>query len=414
MRKLLIGLAGGLTLGYAILRARDALRDLRSPAQAVVQDASAYGRARRGLLLVGIARSSAALAWSAFAAGPWLRRRGGPRDSRTRRVTLAVGATVLSFFMDLPADYVDDHVLERRFGLSKQSANAWFADRVKALAVMLVAAVVLLELFVALAQRAPRRWPLIATLFAGPLLVVANLIVPALILPLFNTFEPLRGPLEERLRALATRYGVGDAQILKVDMSRQTEKANAYVTGLFGTHRIVIGDTLLDSFDDDAVEFVVAHELGHYVHRDVWRSVAVGTLASGFMLYVAGALARRGADEPPGNVDALARLLFYANVIGLALGPPLAALSRSREWAADRFAVEATATPAAGVRAFTRLRERNLAEDEQPRWMELLFSSHPSLGARIRVLAAADALSAGPSGPAKDSETRPPATTTDN
>jgi STE24 endopeptidase len=413
MRKLLLGLAGGLTLGYAIIRARDALSDLRNPAEPVEQDAGAYGRARRRLMLVGIVRASAALAWTAFAAGPWLRQRGGARDGRLRRVALAVAGTLLAFAIDLPADYVDDHVLERRYGLSKQSGGAWLADRVKGLGVMLVATVVLLELFVALAQRAPRRWPLIATLFTGPLLVVANLIVPSLILPLFNTFEPLRGPLEERLRALATRYGVGDAHILKVDMSRQTEKANAYVTGLFGTHRIVVGDTLLESFDDDAIEFVVAHELGHYVHRDVWRSVAIGTLASGFMLYVAGGLARRGTDEPPGNVDALARLLFYANVVGLALGPPLAALSRSREWAADRFAVEATSMPAAGVRAFTRLRERNLAEDEQPRWMELLFSSHPSLGARIRALAAADALSAA-SGSAKDSETRPPAATTDS
>jgi STE24 endopeptidase len=171
---------------------------------------------------------------------------------------------------------------------------------------------------------------------------------------------------------------------------------------------------LLASCGDDEIEFVVAHELGHYVHRDVWRSVAVGTVASGLMLFVAGGLARRAPDEPPGNLDALARLFFYANVVGLALGPPLAALSRSREWAADRFAVAATAEPEAGARAFTRLRERNLAEDEQPRWMELLFSSHPSLGARIRALRAAGALSRAPSGWVTGSERRPPATSPDS
>jgi STE24 endopeptidase len=415
MRKFLIGLAGGLTLGYAITRGCDALLDLRSPAKAVDPDARAYGRTRRRLMLVGIVRTSAALAWTAFAVGPWLRSHGGSHDGLKRRVLWVVAGTLLSFVIDLPADYVDDHVLERRFGLSKQSANAWFADRIKALAVMLFAAVVLLELFVALARRAPRRWPLIATLCIGPLLVVANLIVPALILPLFNTFEPLTGPLEQRLRALAERYGVGDARILTVDMSRQTEKANAYVTGLLGMHRIVIGDTLLASFGDDEIEFVVAHELGHYVHRDVWRSVAVGTLASGLMLFVAGALARRAPDEPPGNLDALARLFFYVNVVGLALGPPLAALSRSREWAADRFAVGATAEPEAGARAFTRLRERNLAEDEQPRWMELLFSSHPSLGARIRALRAESVTpKATGSASATGSERRPQATSPDS
>ena len=104
-----------------------------------------------------------------------------------------------------------------------------------------------------------------------PLFVLANLIVPVYILPLFNKFEPLTGPLEVRLRALATRFGVGDAEILRMDMSRQTKKANAFVAGIGSTHRIVLGDTLIDKFEPDEIEFVVAHELGHYVTRDTWR-----------------------------------------------------------------------------------------------------------------------------------------------
>ncbi len=386
MRKFSIGLAGGFVLGYAALRAYDAWLDLRAPGGPIAKDARTYGRTRRALMLAGIARSTAALAWTAFAVAPALRSRSSRPDDRATRLTWIALGTLASFVLDLPADYVEDHVLERRYGLSKQTAGAWLADRLKALGVVVVASLLLLEGFVAVARRAPRRWPLLVTLLVGPLLVLANLIVPALIMPLFNRFEPLEGSLERRLRALAERYGVGDAQILRVDMSRQTEKANAYVTGLFGTHRIVLGDTLLGSFNEDEIEFVVAHELGHYVHRDVWRSVATGTLAAGAMLFAARRLARRGAAEPPGNVDALARFFFYANMAGLALGPAVAALSRSREWAADRFAVEATGAPSAGARAFARLRERNLAEDEQPRWMTLLFASHPSLGARIRAL----------------------------
>ena len=130
----------------------------------------------------------------------------------------------------------------------------------------------------------------------------------------------------------------------------------------------------------------VAHELGHYVHRDTWRSVAVGTVASGVLLVAAGALAAPDPEESLGDPPSLARFLFFANAIGLALGPALAAVSRSREWAAEVFAVEATAAPAAGASAFGRLRDRNLAEDEQPLWMEVLFSSHPSLRARIAAL----------------------------
>jgi Zn-dependent protease with chaperone function len=388
MRSRLVGFAAGFTLGYAALRAYDAWTQARSPQAQVVRDPRAYGRARRALMLAGIARSTAMLGWTAFALAPAaIRGRRNPR-ARGLRVGMTALAIVASAILETPADYLEGHVLERRYGLSKQSAADWLRERVKSVGVALVAGPLLVELLAAVAARAPRRWPWLATALAGPLLVLANLVVPTFVMPLFNRFEPLKGDLEHKLRALAGRYGVGDAQILRVDMSRQTEKANAYVTGLLGTHRIVIGDTLLEHFDDDEIEFVVAHELGHYVHGDVWRSVALGTGASAVLLFGAGALSSHDGEQSLANVATLARFLFFADAIGLLLGPALAAVSRSREWAADRFAVSATHAPEAGVRAFGRLRERNLAEDEQPLWMEVLFSSHPSLLARIRALEA--------------------------
>jgi STE24 endopeptidase len=218
-------------------------------------------------------------------------------------------------------------------------------------------------------------------------------------MPLFNRFEPLGGELEERLRTLARRYDVGDAQILRVDMSKQTEKANAYVTGLFGTHRIVVGDTLLANFTGDEIEFVVAHELGHYVQHDIWRSVGYGTAAMAATAFIARALAQRAAaGDSQTSVAGLLRLYFFASAAGIVMGPALAAASRSREWAADRFAIDATRRPEWGAAAFTRLRDRNLAEDEQPQWMELLFSSHPSLRARIGALESASAPISGTTG----------------
>lgn len=390
MRRFLIGLAGGFTLGYIAIRAYDALLDLDQTVGQASKDARAYGRVRRALMLSGIARSTATLGWVAFAVAPELRRGRTRPEGRVERMAWIALAAVGTSLFELPVDYVEDHVLERRYELSKQSAPAWAVERAKAVGVTLAITLPLVELLVAVARHAPRNWPLLGTMGTAPLLVLANLVAPTFIMPLFNTFEPLTGSLEERLRSLAFRYGVGDAQILRVDMSRQTEKANAYVTGLFGTHRIVVGDTLLGHFADDEIEFVVAHELGHYVNRDVWRSVALGTAAAGIVLFGARALSSRGSREAPmTSLEGLARFMFYANAIGLALGPATAAFSRSREWAADHFALAATSAPEAGAAAFTRLRDRNLSEDEQPRWMELLFSSHPSLRARIGALEAA-------------------------
>ncbi len=207
-------------------------------------------------------------------------------------------------------------------------------------------------------------------------------------MPLFNRYEPVTGDLERRIRALAARYGVGDASILRFDMSRQTKKANAFVTGVLGTERIALGDTLVEAFEDDETLFVVAHELGHYVRRDPWLGIAVGTGAIAVTLLFADAALRRTTQRGLTSAAQGARLMFYATLVQLALMPLANAVSRAMERRADRFALAATGDRDAGMRAFRRLGEQNLAEFEPPRWAELLFASHPSLASRIRALEA--------------------------
>jgi Zn-dependent protease with chaperone function len=385
MRRLIIGAAGGFALGYVTTRALEAIGDLRRPQPALPADAKGYGRLRRRLMLAGIARSLAEL--GAVAYGPASSALAPPPEGepRARRLRLLAGGMLLSALLDLPSSYVEGHVLERRYGLSKQSARDWALDQVKSAAVSTAISLPLIELLATAIGKAPRTWPLLATAGATPLLILANVLMPNLIAPLFNTFEPLDGPLEVKIRELAGRYGAGDAKILRVDMSRQTEKANAYVTGLFGSKRIVMGDTLLRDFAEDETLFVVAHELGHYVSRDVWRSVAAGTGAAGFIFFGARALAGRDGT-PLGSTLGLARTFFAASFLTLLAGPVMAAYSRSRERAADVFALAATGAARSGAAAFKRLRDKNMAEDEQPRWMELLFASHPSLKSRIERL----------------------------
>jgi STE24 endopeptidase len=385
MRRFLLGFAGGFVLGYTAVRTFEALRDLRAPRGALEQNPREYGAQRRALMVAGIARSAAGLAVAAFDLAPRLQSTSEHR--RLRRMALLTTSMIASSVLDLPIDYAEGHVLERRYALTQQTAPSWLADHAKQLGVTIVILMPLVELLCWVIDRAPRLWTLIAAAGVAPLLILANLVAPTYIAPLFNEFEPLEGALTDRLRALAGRYGVGDAAILRMNMSRQTTKANAYVTGLFGTHRIVIGDTLLGDFTDDEVTFVVAHELGHYVSRDTWRLIALGTVTAGATLFISRTLAER-PDSPLSSVAGLARLLFWGTVTSLVLLPITTAAARNRERAADRFAISATGDPVSGVAAFERLREKNLAEDEQPRWMEVIFSTHPSLRSRIERLRA--------------------------
>jgi STE24 endopeptidase len=387
MRRFLIGVAAGCVVGYAFVRTREALAEITAPPPALEADSVAYGRLRRSLMLGGMVRSLATLAATAYAVAPSLDSGPAVRESRARRVALVAAYLAGTSILDLPADYVEGLAFERRYGLTKQSDRAWAIERAKGFGLSLVIAVPLVEVLAFAIEKLPRTWPFVATAGSFPLLILANVIVPVYVAPLFNTFTPIDGAFAERIRALAGRFGAGDATLLRVDMSKQTEKANAYVTGLLGTKRIVIGDTLLDRFEPDETIFVVAHELGHYVKGDVWRGVALGTIAAAFVFFGGRALAER-PGRPLASAAGLARLFFAMSLLGTIAGPPLSAFSRSREREADTFALEATKDGPSGAAAFTRLRERNLAEDEQPKWMELLFSSHPSLRSRIERLRA--------------------------
>ena len=388
MRRFLIGLATGIVAGHTLVRAGEATAALRRPASQLEPDPKAYGGLRRALMLAGIGRSLAMLGAVAYGAGPLVEGPPGAAPSRARRLALVAAGLLGSALAELPGDYVEGIALERRYGLSKQTDRAWIADRGKSLGLTLALGLPLIELLATAVERAPRTWPLVATAGSFPLLVLANVVVPTFVAPLFNKFEPIEGDFAGRIRELASRYGAGDATLLRVDMSRQTEKANAYVTGLFGTKRIVIGDTLLDRFEPGETMFVVAHELGHFVRGDVWRGVALGTVASATVFFGGRRIAQR-SGESLATASGLARLFFGMSLLSTLVGPALAAFSRSRERAADTFAMEATGDGGAGAAAFARLRERNLAEDEQPRWMELLFCSHPSLRSRIERLQAA-------------------------
>jgi STE24 endopeptidase len=387
MRKAAVGAATGFVLGYAATRTVQVLRDLRRPYPARARrDPKRYAAEQRALMLAGVARGVAGMATTAFLLADPLDRALRPLPRPLRAPAFALAALALDSLQDLGTEYVEGHVRERSYGTSDQSARGWLADRAKGFAVGAVVIAVLVELGDAVVVRAPRRWPAIAIAATPPLLAFATIVAPTFVMPLFNTYEPVTGELERRIRELAARYGAGNASILRFDMSRQTKKANAFVTGVLGTERIALGDTLVSAFPTDETLFVVAHELGHYVRRDPWLGIALGTGMLAVTLLAADALLRRTTRRGLDSAAQGARLAFYATLVQLALLPLGNATSRAMERRADRFALAATGDPAAGVRAFRRLGEQNLADPEPPRWAELLFASHPPLASRIRDL----------------------------
>lgn len=293
----------------------------------------------------------------------------------------------------LPLAYYAGYVVEKRYGLSNQSRAGWATEHAKGLVLSAAVNTPAMTAFYALVRRFPRQWWLVASGITVPLSVLAAGLFPVLIAPMFNHYEPIGNPeLEKRVRGMAEREGVRVSQVLRVDMSRQTSKANAFFSGIGATRRIVLADTLLSRFTAEEVETVVAHELAHQVHRDTWKLIGlsgVATFCGAYALHrafpwVVRRTSARTGVAALGHAASLPVVELVAGVLGLAAMPLANAFVRRIERQADAYAVRLTGQPLVFISAMRKLQQTNLADPDPPAIVRLLLHSHPSIGERIR------------------------------
>ena len=292
--------------------------------------------------------------------------------------------------INLPLSYYSGFVLPHRFGQSNQTLKDWVIDQLKGLAVGAPIGLLLLELLYLALRVTGSLWWLWAAIGMLIFTVLLSNLAPILIMPLFNKYIPLgdeHKELAERLLDLARRANTKVKGVFKFDMSKRTKAANAALTGIGNTRRIVLGDTLINEFSTDEIETVLAHELGHHVHKDIPFLIAFGTLSTTLSLYIA-SLALNWAIRyfgftGPADVAAFPALGLIFGAYGLITMPIDNAISRWRERMADDYALQATGKREAFASAFTRLANQNLGEVDPEKWVVFLFYSHPPLGERI-------------------------------
>src|SRR5690348_1433112 len=182
---------------------------------------------------------------------------------------------VISKVLSIGLDYYG-FSLERSFKLSNQKFGAWAWDEVKGFLVGLVLGGIVVELLYLTIRQWPQHWWLLAwALFMGLFVMLAQL-APVVLFPIFYKFEPLENEeLKRRLVVLSERAGTRVRGVYKWNLSEKTKKANAALTGLGSTRRIILADTLLDHYSDDEIEAVLAHELGHHVHKHILKAILV-------------------------------------------------------------------------------------------------------------------------------------------
>jgi STE24 endopeptidase len=280
--------------------------------------------------------------------------------------------------------------LEHNYHLSNQKLGSWLWDQVKGFLVsVILAAIVAVVLYSILREYALHWWLLSWAVFLGLFVLMAQ-IAPVVLFPIFYKFEPLQNEdLKARLVRLSERAGTRVRGVYKWNLSEKSNKANAALTGLGSTRRIILADTLLDNYSPEEIEAVLAHELGHHVHRHILKSIGVQAIVTlvgfwGANLVLHVAVDRWHMFETLSDFANMPLLILVATLLSLLLMPALNAYSRFNERQADRYAFRSISTVTPFISSMNKLASQNLAERTPSKLVEWLFHSHPSISRRVQ------------------------------
>ena len=325
----------------------------------------------------GVQRLSTSLGAVFDAAGLW------------HGVALVVSVIVLLSLLELPVAAWRTFVIEARFGFNRQTPALFLADLARQAAVGALLGIPLLAAVLWLmARMGPTWWLYVWMTWVGfNLLVLA--IYPSVIAPLFNQFTPLSDTaLAARINGLLARCGFRASGLFVMDGSKRSSHGNAYFTGFGAAKRIVFFDTLLARLTPAEIEAVLAHELGHFRRRHVWKRVALMFAASLALLWMLGQL----VDQPsfyaglgvstPSTAAALVLFFLVVPVFAFYLQPLMSLLSRAHEFEADAYAAAHASAPDL-IRALVRLYRDNAATLTPDPLYSAFYDSHPPAATRI-------------------------------
>lgn len=279
--------------------------------------------------------------------------------------------------------------LERRYNLSNQKTRAWLWDEIKGFLVALVFGGIIAELLYFTIRQSPEHWWIIAWAMFLVLFVVIAQLAPLILFPIFYKFEPLENEdLKARLVRLSESAGTRVRGIYKWNLSEKSKKANAALTGLGATRRIILADTLLDNYSPEEIEAVLAHELGHHVHKHILKSIFVqaiitlfGFWAANFVLHMA--IEQWHMFETLSDYANLPLLVLVSTLLSFVLMPAMNAYSRFNERQADRYAFKSIKSVQPFISSMNKLASQNLAERTPSKWVEWFFHSHPAISRRV-------------------------------
>jgi STE24 endopeptidase len=308
-------------------------------------------------------------------------------------VTIAVyvvAFVILLQLVEAPFSFYSGYTIDHRFHLSTQTPKGWIIDEMKGLGIAVlfgvIAGLILYYLIISIDW-----WWLVAAVLFAIFSIIVSIILPYVLLPIFYKVTPLAdSSLKDSLLQMSRKVGAKNLdRVLVADESRRSIRANAFFSGIGKSRAIVLFDTLLNGFTRREVVTVVAHELGHYVNKDIWKEAVLSGLLAIPPFFLADYLLKNGAAglglsgvSDPAGVPLIFAILVGVNFL---LQPISNGISRRVESQADEFALQAADDPSAQVSAEKRLADLSLAVDSPSKAVEFFFYTHPSSSKRIRL-----------------------------
>lgn len=296
------------------------------------------------------------------------------------------------WLLTFPFDYYHNFAIERQYGFMNQTFGSWLGENLMSLGISVLLGIIPVWFFYFLIERF-RRWWLVFSVGAVPFLVFFIVIAPVVISPLFNKFEPLQDKqLESSILSLADKAGIAGSNVFQVNASKQSTKVNAYVTGLFGTKRIVLYDNLINNFTLDEIRFVMGHEMGHYVLHHIWWGLGTAIVLLLIVLWITSLSIERLIHrfrhswkfDRLSDIASLPLVMLYLTVIMFLLQPIMNGISRHHEHQSDVYGMEITGVDGESAAiAFDKLSALNLSDPDPNPIIEFWFYSHPALQKRM-------------------------------
>lgn len=292
------------------------------------------------------------------------------------------------YIINLPVGFYSGFMLEHRFSLSNQTLKDWALMEAKKNLIVFIISTPLVVALYAFLKLYPADWWLWTALLWFSVSIMLAKFTPVVIVPLFYKYSPIKdASLENRLNQLVSRVGFNSSGVYKLNISKDTKKANAALLGLGRQRRIVLCDTLISNFNHDEIESVMAHELGHHKMNHVWKLIISGGIFTFIIFFFTNTIFLKLRNffgyAMPYDYESLVLIYFIVSVFNLALMPVANAFSRRLEKDADEFSLKTTRNTSAFISAMKKLSEQNLADANPGGFYELMLYDHPPIARRI-------------------------------